>query len=496
MENKYTQVWNSRIGFIFAALGGAIGLGNLFRFPNLLYQYGGGIFLIPYMIALITSGIPLLILEFWIGCKIKLSLPKLFSKYCKNFEILGWLQIVISFFIPTFYTILITWSLHYMLFSIKLDWGTNPINFLYNDYLEVTSSPDIFGGINLKIFYLSILVWGIHYLILKFDIKTGLEKANKVMIPLLIILIFYICLKVVNLPGASNGLAYLFKIDFKHLFQIKTWIAAYTQVFFSIGICFGVMLTYATFLPNHSKIVSNSIYIGLGDSLFSLVASIIVFSILGFLSFSNNLPINSLSVGGMEFAFVVFPQAINTLLHSNRIIGFIFFLTLFLAGVSSNIGVLEVFINNLCLNFNYKRKNAVIVTIVSCSLFSFFIVSKAGIYVMDIVDYILNNYFIIISGIFELLVFTWLTKSQDLINYLEFNYNRFLAKFWYISIKYISFFILNIIFILNFTHDIKNNYNNYSVYSLSLYGGGIIILIISFTIYLFFKNKYWLHKKN
>lgn len=488
MTNKNTQTWNSRIGFIFAALGGAIGLGNLFRFPNLIFTYGGGTFLIPYFIALFTTGIPLLILEFWIGCKFKTSLPNLFRHYGKKAEFLGWLQMIISFFIPTFYTILITWSLQYVFFSLNLEWGNNPITFLYDSYLQTNSSPDNLGNINLKILPFAIFVWLIHYLILKLDIKTGLEKANKIMIPLLISLIFYIAFKVISLPGANLGLSYLFKVDIDQLFNIKTWIAAYTQVFFSIGVCFGVMLTYATFLSDSSKIISNSIFIGIGDSLFSIVSSVIVFSILGFLSFSKNIPINQFSVGGMEFSFAVFPQAINTLTGSNKIISILFFLTLVLAGISSNIAILETFINSFCLNFNYKRKTAVALTISICSLFSILIITSSGIYIMDIVDYILNNYFIVISGILELFIFTWIIKPTDLINFLSQNLNDKYSKIWYFSIKYLSLFVLIFIFTFNFIQDIKINYNGYSIYSLTLYGGGIISLVLFFTTILFFKK--------
>ncbi|MCS5423226.1 sodium-dependent transporter, partial [Psychrilyobacter sp. S5] len=216
--------WGSRSGFVLAAIGSAIGLGNIWRFPYVAASNGGGAFLIPYLVALFTAGIPILILEFAMGHKIRSSVPGVFAKLNRKYEALGWFQTFISFFIATYYVVIIGWSFSYLFFAFTGAWGTDTKAFLFGDYLQLTDSPMNLGGLNLKVAAPLILVWGINYTIIRLGVKNGLEKANKVFMPLLVVALLVIVVRGVTLPGAMAGLDYFFTPDFSKLTDPKVWL--------------------------------------------------------------------------------------------------------------------------------------------------------------------------------------------------------------------------------------------------------------------------------
>ncbi|MCS5421589.1 sodium-dependent transporter, partial [Psychrilyobacter sp. S5] len=223
--------WGSRSGFILAAIGSAIGLGNIWRFPYVAASNGGGAFLIPYLVALFTAGIPLLILEFAMGHKIRSSAPGVFAKLNKKYEAIGWFQTLIAFFITTYYVVIIAWSFSYLFFAFTGAWGTDPKAFLFGDYLKLGDAPSTLGnlgaslgGLNLKVAVPLLLVWGINYGVLRMGVKNGLEKANKIFMPLLIIALLVIVVRGVTLPGAMAGLDYFFTPDFSKLTDPKVWL--------------------------------------------------------------------------------------------------------------------------------------------------------------------------------------------------------------------------------------------------------------------------------
>ena len=151
-KNVNRDQWKSQLGFIFAALGTAIGLGNVWRFPYLVYENGGGAFLIPYLIALFTCGIPLVILEFAIGHERVASTPMAFAKISRRWEWAGWLPIFFVFLgIQLYYCVIISWCLNYFAFAFNLGWGDNPEQFFNSDYLNKSSSPSEFGTLQVSI---------------------------------------------------------------------------------------------------------------------------------------------------------------------------------------------------------------------------------------------------------------------------------------------------------------------------------------------------------
>ncbi|MGM0673292.1 MAG: sodium-dependent transporter, partial [Spirochaetota bacterium] len=275
------EQWGSRVGFILAAVGSAIGLGNIWRFPYQAFDNGGGAFLIPYFVALFTAGIPIIIMEFSMGHKMKGGAPLTFAKMNRKFEWLGWWQALISFVIASYYVVIIGWAINYFFFSFNLSWSGEPVDFFVGEFLGLTDGPFQLGGMNWNIVLTVVVAWLISFAALFAGIKKGIERANKIFMPLLIFLLLIILIRGLTLPGAAQGLEMLFKPDFSQIMDGGVWVAAYGQIFFTLSIAFAIMITYSSYLPDDADIVNNGFMTALLNSGFSIVAGIAIFSILG-----------------------------------------------------------------------------------------------------------------------------------------------------------------------------------------------------------------------
>ncbi|UUV17915.1 sodium-dependent transporter [Fusobacteria bacterium ZRK30] len=468
--------WGSRSGFILAAIGSAIGLGNIWRFPYVAASNGGGAFLIPYLIALFTAGIPLLILEFAMGHKIRSSVPGVFAKLNRKYEALGWFQTLISFFIATYYVVIIGWSFSYLFFAFTGAWGTDTKAFLFGDYLQLTDSPMNLGGLNLKVAAPVLLVWGINYGVLRLGIKNGLEKANKIFMPLLVVALLIIVVRGVTLPGAMAGLDYFFTPDFSKLTDPKVWLAAYGQIFYSLSICFSIIIAYASYLPRKSDIVNNAFMTGLGNCSFSLISGIGVFSILGFMAQTQGVSVAEVSTAGVGLAFIVFPEAINQLPGMNGLIGGIFFSTLIFAGLSSSMSIMEAVVAAISDKFKLTRVQALNRFTLASGALSLLVATNGGLYVLDIVDYATNQYGIVIAGILELVILGWVFNLESVRVYVNELSDFTVGKWWVWAIKGTSF-ILVVMLALKIKGEIISPYGGYSLTALGVYGLGVMIIM-------------------
>ena len=351
--------WGTRAGFILAAAGSAIGLGNIWRFPAVAYENGGGAFFIPYLFALLTAGIPLLIMEFSIGQKYRGSAPLSFSRMNKKAEWIGWWGALVAFVISTYYSVIIAWAISFTTFSFNLSWGEDTEGFLFNDYLQL-AAPGELGGFVPGVLVPLIIVWAVVLAILFAGVKKGIEIANRIFIPLLVVLFLIIVIYALTLPGAFDGLNAFFQPDFSKIMSADVWVAAYGQIFFSLSIAFAIMIAYASYLPKKSDITNNAFIVGFGNSSFELLAGIGVFATLGFMAGQAGVSIDEVVAGGVGLAFVVFPQIINELPMLNGVIGFLFFGSLVLAGFSSLISISEAYISALIDKFKISRTKAVL----------------------------------------------------------------------------------------------------------------------------------------
>ena len=316
--------WRSNTGFLLAAIGSAVGLGNIWRFPYVAYENGGGAFLIPYVTALITAGIPILMLELSLGQKKRASAPMAFSKIDGKWEWLGWWAVsFVMFGIVLYYIVVIGWCANYMLFSVFKSWGANTNDFFFNQFLSKSGGVWELKGLNYPVVFAVLVIWVINWLITYNGIEKGIEKAVKLMMPMLFILTVIIIGWAVFLDGATEGIKLYTTPDFSKLRNIQVWIDAYGQIFFSLSLGFGIMIAYASYLPSRTNILKNSLIVGFSNSFYEVFAGFGVFSVLGYMALKQGKAIEEVVTSGIGLAFVAYPEAIS-LLPGGQVFGVLF----------------------------------------------------------------------------------------------------------------------------------------------------------------------------
>lgn len=457
MENR--SQWGTRAGFVMAAMGSAIGLGNIWRFPSVAYENGGGAFLVPYLIALFTAGIPILIMEFTMGHKYRGSAPLTFKKMNPKTEWIGWWGVLVAFVISTYYSVIIAWAIMYSIFSINLSWGEDTEGFLFNDYLHLTVDPGQTGSLVPGVFIPLIIVWIVVLGILYRGVKRGIEIANRIMIPTLLVMFLIIVIRAITLPGAVEGLNAFFQPDFSQIFSAEVWVAAYGQIFFSLSIAFAIMITYSSYLPKKSDLTNNAFITGLGNSSFELLAGIGVFSILGFMAVNQGVGVDEVVAGGVGLAFVVFPAIINEFPAFNELFGFLFFASLILAGLTSLMSIIETYIAGLVDKFGLSRTKAVVFGGGLAAIISLLYATQGGLYFLDTVDYFINQFGVALVGLVEVIMIAWfLRKLQEFKSHANEISDIRLGSWWTISLTFITPIVLGYMMIRLFKQNLLKEF--------------------------------------
>ena len=317
-----------------AAIGSAVGLGNVWRFPYVCYQNGGGAFLIPYFVALFTAGIPLMILEFSLGHWARAAPPEAFKKIGASWEWVGWLTSLIPFVVAAYYVAVMAWCFSYMIYSVDLRWGASAEQFFLQSFLGVTDNPSILGGFRLPVLLGLLAVWTCVFLILYKGVKR-IGKVVALTVPLPTILLIILTVRGLTLPGAVEGISYYLTPDFSQLSNTNVWLAAYAQIFFSLSLAQGIMITYASFLKKKSDLTNNAFIASLADAGTSFFAGFTVFSIVGYLAASQGVGIEQLGIAGPFLTFVTYPTAISLLPVAAAFFGIIFYIALLTFGIDS-----------------------------------------------------------------------------------------------------------------------------------------------------------------
>jgi neurotransmitter:Na+ symporter, NSS family len=474
------EQWGSRSGFVLAAIGSAIGLGNIWRFPAVAYANGGGSFFIPYLIALLTAGIPLLILEFTIGQKYRGSSPLSLARISKKGEWLGWWQVLVSFFISSYYSVIIAWALSYTIFSFNLGWGKDTATFFQKDYAQFALvSPGHLGGIVWGVFIPLIIVWAVVLVILFKGVRKGIEKANKFFIPLLVVLFTIIVIRAVTLDGATVGLEAFFKPDWSRITDGSVWVAAYGQIFFSLSIAFGIMIAYSSYLPKKADITNNAFITGLSNSGFELLAGIGVFSALGFMAKAEGVSVADVVQGGPNLVFVVLPKIINTFPAFQEVFAVLFFLSIIFAGLTSLISIVEAYVSAVQDKFNVSRKKAVTYGAGLSALISILYATRGGLYLLDNVDHFINSYGVALAGLVEVILVAWVFRKLDVLQkHANSMSDMHLGVWWKICLGFITPLVLGYMMIDSLIHDIKTQYDGYTWSFLAIGIGAAVLAIV------------------
>lgn len=481
LENR--EQWGTRAGFILAAVGSAVGLGNIWRFPYVAFENGGGAFFIPYLFALLTAGIPLLIMEFTLGHKYRGSAPLSYARMNKKAEWLGWWQVAIAFVISTYYAVIIAWAIAYTYFAIGQQWGDAPSDFLYGEYLQLSEAPGQIGSLVPSVFIPLILVWVITLGVLFKGVKKGIEKANRIFIPVLLIMFLIIVVRALTLDGAALGLETFFKPNWSEIMSPSVWVAAYGQIFFSLSIAFAIMVTYASYLPRKADINNNAFIAAFSNSSVELLAGFGVFATLGFMATTQGVAVEEIAAGGIGLAFMVFPEILNSFPGLNGLFGFLFFGSLVFAGLSSLISIVETFVAGVQDKFKVSRTKAVVIGGGLSALISLLFATQGGLYFLDAADYFINTFGIALAGLVSVVTVSWFLKElKPLQDHANTTSDFRTGLWWKICIGIITPLVLGYMFVLNLIENLKANYEGYPT-SFVLYSGwgvALAALIIGF----------------
>ena len=478
--------WNSNFAFLMAMIGSAVGLGNIWRYPYVLYSNGGGSFLIPYIIAIVVLGFSCVLLEYAVGYKFKTSLLDIYYTINKKFKLFGWFVVLICFLILTYYLCIVGWDLIYLCLSFFKGWGANP-----NAYFATSiSNPNgHLGGIFdiVPIVFVScLIIWVITWYISHKNINDGISRLCNIFIPFLFIVIIGIAIYSLTLKGASIGLANMFTPDWSQLLNLNIWLAAFGQVLFSLSIGMGIAITYSSYIDDDVSLTKNAATVVVSNSAFEVINAVGVFSILGFMSFMSGRPFDSLIVDGTSLAFVAFPMVFNIMGGVAYIIGPLFFFCILIAGITSAVAVLETMVSSFITEYGFSRKKAVtILCIVGFCITSLF-TTGLGSFILGIFDRILNNFAIILAAILECIIFGWYYKIDDLVDVLNKNSNVKIVRSWW---KYLIKIILPVILFILWFVGLKSTFAFSSILELFIIVGLLLILIIVPFVLTYFSKK-------
>lgn len=480
------EQWGSRAGFVLAAVGSAIGLGNIWRFPYMAYENGGGAFLIPYLFALLTAGIPFMIMEFGMGHKHRGSAPKVFRALGEKWEFLGWMQVMVALVISIYYVAVIGWTINYTGFAFNQSWGADPKGFFFGEYLGLTGSPFELGGIRWSILGACTLAWVITWTAITSGVRAGIERACKILIPTLFVLVLVLIVRVVSLPGAMNGLNFLFQPDFSKLADVSVWADAYGQIFFSLSIGFAIMLAYSSYLPKTADINNNAamtVFINCG---FSMLAGVMIFSVLGNMAHATGQAVSDVAGGGVGLAFITIPAAINTM-PAPAFFGTLFFLCLAMAGISSHISIVEAVCSSFIDKFGLDRKRTATLVCIFGYLMTLIFTTGGGLLILDIVDHFINNLCILGLALAEIAIMSYVIGLEGIQADVNATSDFTVGKLWRICLKLITIGVLGCIFAMNVYGDLGTPYGGYGVKDLILLGWSM--LPVAFALSLVFTRK-------
>ncbi|MBR0472100.1 MAG: sodium-dependent transporter [Methanosphaera sp.] len=430
--------WNSNLSFLLAMIGSAVGLGNIWRFPYVAYTNGGGAFLIPYILSIIFLGIPLLFVEYGAGYKFKSGISKIAHKINSKYEYIGWFIQASPFLILTYYVVVVSWDLIYVPLSFFKGWGPKPEEFFTNTILQNSADPSGLFSIAIYVLIALIIVWAIVWFISHRNLNDGVGKANRILTPLLFICMIIIVAFAVTLPGASLGLTTLFTPDWNSVLNPNIWVAAFGQILFSLSIGMTITLAYASYLPDETNIPRSALTVAIANSSFEVFTAAGVFSILGFMSTTNNIPIGELVSQGTGLAFVAFPEIFNVMGTLGYVIGPLFFLCLLFAGITSNISIIEPLALSVQDKFNISRSRAVSIISIVAFVISLLFATTYGSTLLGVFDTFVNQFGLLLNVTLQTILLAVIYGLDKLLPGINKNATFLkLGKKWILLVTYI-----------------------------------------------------------
>ena len=417
-------------------IGAAVGLGNIWRFSYVVYSNGGGTFFIPYLIAIAILGIPFLILEYGVGYSSRRSFSHVMKNINPKLEFVSWILILLVFIVAIYYMVIVSWDLVYLGSSFTFPWGNDPALYFVKN---VGGSSDLsnIGSLSIPTTVSILVIWIIIWFISHRELNDGIGKISKILIPSLFTIMAGIIIYALTLPGAGIGIQTLLRPDWSKLTDINIWLAAFSQILFSLSMGQAISLTYASYLPEDSNIIDNVLIVVFANSAFEVFTAFGIFSILGFMSFTTGTPMVQLISEGTGLIFIVFPTIFNIMGVMGHILAPLLFLAILFAGITSVVGILEPMVNSTEEKLNWSRKKTVtVLSIIGCAASLVFATGISS-YLVGVVDAFVNEFAILFLIAIQCIIFTWLYDVDSLMLKINENSRFEVGTLWKFIIKYV-----------------------------------------------------------
>lgn len=420
---------------ILVAAGSAIGLGALWRFPYIAGKHGGAAFLLVFLLSVLVVGIPAMLAEFAVGRHTKKNAVGAFRALSKRWSWLGYSGVLGALLISGYYYLIAGWSLEYFISSVTGDMFSSQLSYKEQFDLFQASWKPLLCGI--------LFILMTHFIVSR-GVEKGIEKASKIMMPALFIILIIMAVRVAFMPGAAEGYSFFLSCNFAEAFKAETIMMAMGQAFFSLSVGMGCMVTYASYFKQSNNMVSTSFNVSILTLLVSVLAGLVIFPAV----FSAGLQ----PTEGPSLVFVTLPEIFKGMPLA-AVWSAIFFLLVILASLTSTISFHEVLTAYFAEEFSLSRKKAAFVTTtVSIVLSSVTFFSVFGIDFFNIFDYITANILMPLGGMFTCIMVVWFMKKgfmrDELTNYGKCN--RWFAPVVIFMLRYITPLLILYIFIKNF----------------------------------------------
>lgn len=441
-ENQNRDQWGSKVGFILAAAGSAVGLGNLWKFPYTAGQNGGGAFVLVYFSILVLVGFTLMLAELLIGRHTQLNAVGAYRKIRKNWAWVGGIGVLASYLILSFYAVIGGWVINYIVKSFTGAFTVSDVDALTNTFVNFITNPvqPIIYQAIFVILTMGIVIGGI---------SGGIEKYSKILMPGLFIMMFLIMVRSVTLPGAMEGIKYLLVPDFSKI-NGSVMMAALGQVFFSLSLGMGVIITYGSYLSKDENLPQSSFTIPLIDTAIALMAGLTILPAVFAFGFDP--------AQGPGLIFITLP-AVFSQMPLGGFFAVLFFLLVLFAALTSSISLLEAAVSYVVDNWNWSRKKSTL--ILSLVVFLIGVPSSLaqgpwshiklfrGKDIFDTVDFFASNILLPLGGLFLCIFIGWIWGIDNALKEATNNgkISFKLAAFWSFLIKYVAPVAILIVFI-------------------------------------------------
>ena len=430
MEKSRSNFTGS-IGFIFAAAGSAVGLGNLWRFPYLAAKYGGGIFLLVYLILAVTFGFALMVTEIAIGRKTRLSPMEAFGSLNKKWGWLGKLSTLVPVLILPYYCVIGGWVTKYTATMIAGSVSSAAEDSYFTSFISSTWAP-------LICFFIFATITAI---IIFLGVNKGIEKLSKFLMPTLLVLTIVLTVYVLTRDGAGEGVLYYTKPDFSHL-SVKTILAALGQLFFSMSLAMGIMITYGSYVRKEDHIEKSVRRIELFDTVIAFLAGMMIVPAVFAYSGGDTDALGK----GPSLMFVTLPKVFNEMKFGS-VVGSAFFILVLFAAITSSVSVMEAIVAGIDDKYKTGRKKATVIVYVYtiaigvvCSL-GFGVLSNVtilGFDILDFLDFLSNSVLMPVVGMLTCIVVGFILKPDVIISEVELNGPFKMKRFYSVMVKWIA----------------------------------------------------------